>query len=117
MLSIPQKTFAKIKKMLLRQQKEIEQEIRSVEKEDPIKEEQLAQSSEPGTESWLADVHGRAVAIGQNLQHLLVKTRQSLLNLKTGKYGHCEVCGKHIEVKRLEVMPTATRCLSCSKKK
>ncbi len=117
MLNLPQKTFNKIKNILMRQQKQLQEEIKTIDKDDPVKSDNLAETSEPGTESWLADVHGKAVALKQNLDNLLKNTRESLMNLRSGKYGHCEKCGKHIEVKRLEAMPTATLCLSCSKKK
>lgn len=117
MLNLPQKTFNKIKNTLLRQEKEIEQEIKSIEKDDPLNSDSLAESSEPGTDSWLADMHGRTLAIKDNLVQILGKTKKALMNIRSGKYGKCENCGKPIEVARLEAMPTATLCLSCSKKK
>lgn len=117
MLNLPLETFNKIKRVLLRQQRQIEQNLQSIEKGDPVKGDGLAESSEPGTDSWIADVHGKAEALKTNLSQLLLKTKQSLANLRSGKYGHCEVCGKHIEPERLEAIPTATLCLSCSKKK
>lgn len=117
MLNLPQKTFHKIKNILHRQQRELLEEIKTIDKDDPIRSDGLAGSSEPGTDSWLAEVHGKALAFKQNMEGLLNKTKDALTNLKKGKYGHCEVCGKHIEVERLEAIPTATLCLSCSKKK
>lgn len=116
MLNLPQKTFEKIKKVLQRQEKEIERELKSIEKDDPVKGDGLPESSEPGTDSWIADVHGRAQVLGNNLQQLLVKTKNSLANLRSGKYGKCENCGKQIEPERLEAIPTATLCLNCSKR-
>lgn len=117
MLNLPQKTFEKIKQVLQRQEKEIEKELKSIETDDPVKGDGLAESSEPGTDSWMADVHGRAQVLGQNLQSLLVRTKDALANLRSGKYGKCENCGKQIEPERLEAIPTATLCLLCSKKK
>lgn len=117
MLNLPQETFSKIKRILLRQQKEIENNIKSLEKGDPVNGESLAESSEPGTDSWMAEVHGRSMALKQNLLGLLSKTKQSLANLRSGSYGKCDNCGKPIEPERLEAIPTATLCLSCSKKK
>ncbi len=116
MLNLPRTTFKKIKQTLLRQQKEIEQEIKSIEKDDPLNGDSLAESSEPGTDSWLADMHSRTLAIKNNLTQILGKTKKAIMNMNSGKYGKCENCGKPIEVKRLEAMPTATLCLSCSKK-
>lgn len=115
MLNLHRKTN-QIKRILLRQQKEIESEIKSIEKDDPLTSgDSLAESSEPGTDSWLAEVHGKTLALKQNLFQLLSKTKNSLANLRSGKYGRCERCGKQIEKDRLLAMPTATLCLACSK--
>ncbi len=116
MLNLPQETFRKIKRLLQRQEREIEKNLKSIEKDDPVKGDGLAESSEPGTDSWMADVHGRAEAIKGNLQTLLARTKNSLASLRSGKYGKCENCGRQIEPQRLEAMPTATLCLSCSRK-
>lgn len=106
----------KIRRILLRQQKTVEEEIKSLKKDDPLMNGSAAESSEPGTDSWLADTHSRVVALSQNLQDMLAKTKRSIMALKSGKYGKCENCGRQIEEKRLEAMPTATLCISCSKK-
>ncbi len=109
-------TVKKIMNSLLSQQKKVEEEIKSIEKDDPVNSLDLAESTEPGTDSWMADTHGRVVAVKQNLQLMLTRIRKALVNLKTGKYGVCENCGKKIEAERLTAMPTAIYCISCSKK-
>ncbi|MBI2011754.1 TraR/DksA C4-type zinc finger protein [Candidatus Daviesbacteria bacterium] len=106
--------FNLIKNKLLRQQKKVEEDLKSL--KDPVMTDGLAESSEPGTESWMADVHNQAVALKSTLQDLLEKIKKSLIYLKSGKYGKCERCGKAIEAQRLEAVPIATLCLSCSKK-
>ena len=111
-------TINKIKNILLRQQKKVEQNIKALENEDPVLSDNAsAESSEPGTDSWLADTHSRVVAIRQGLMDMLDNTKKALYNLKNGKYGKCENCGNPIEAERLKAMPTATLCISCSKKK
>lgn len=107
----------KIKNMLLKQQKIVEQDLKELEDDDPVLvNDGLAESSEPGTDSWLADTHSRVVAIKKSLVVMLNNTRKALANLKLGKYGRCEVCGKQIEPERLEALPTATLCIADSKK-
>lgn len=107
----------KIKNNLLNKQKKVEQDIKSIEEDDPVNlSGALAESSEPGTDSWMADVHSRAAAAKKSLLDLLNKTKKALNNIKSGKYGKCEKCGKLIEPKRLKAMPTATLCMVCSKK-
>lgn len=116
MLNFPSKTINYIKSLLLRQQKEIEKNLTEVEKDDPVKGESLAESSEPGTDSYIADSHTRTVALAQQLKKANTSIKIALLKITKGTYGKCEKCGKRIEVGRLLAMPTATYCLSCSKK-
>lgn len=109
-------TFEKIKKLLVKQQKKVEKDLKALEQDDPVLNSGPAESSEPGTDSWLADVHSRVVAVKISLQDMLLNTRKALEKMRSGKYGKCENCGKMIESERLEAMPTATLCISCSKK-
>jgi DnaK suppressor protein len=107
----------KFKEILMRQQEKVEAELKDLEKDDPVLSDNAsAESSEPGTDSWLADTHSRVVAVRQNLLNMLANTKKALLNLKTGKYGTCEVCGNPIEPERLKAMPTATLCIADSRK-
>lgn len=105
----------KIKESLLKQQKKVEEEIKQLDADDPVNSD-VAESSEPGTDSWIADTHTRTVAVKQTLKDLLTKIKHTLKTLASGKYGKCENCGMKIEAKRLEIMPTATVCIACSKK-
>ncbi len=38
---------------------------------------------------------------------------EALQRLETGSYGLCEVCGQHIEPRRLEIMPETPLCRGC----
>lgn len=111
-----QKNSDKIEKSLLKQQKEVEAEIKSLEQDDPVNSLGMAESSEPGTDSWVADTHGRVMAMKENLKNLLGRIKAQLAALKSGKYGKCTSCGKPIETQRLAAMPTANLCITCSKK-
>jgi len=44
---------------------------------------------------------------------LISKINESIATLDSGDYGHCEICGIEIGVKRLEARPTATLCIDC----
>lgn len=106
----------KIKEKLLKKQQTVEQEIKNLEAEDPVLSDQTPESSEPGTDSWLADVHSRSEAAKLSLEDMLKKTKKALSKLNKGKYGKCEKCGKDIEDSRLELMPEALLCITCSNK-
>ncbi len=116
MLNFPTKTLNLIKQTLLRQQKVVQENIQEIELEDPTRDEGLAESSEPGTDSYLADSHTKTVAIEEQLKKTNTSIKIALTKITNGSYGKCEKCGKAIELKRLLAMPTAAYCLACSQK-
>src|SRR5207253_1775886 len=60
-----------------RQQKEVEKDLRKIEEDDPAKPTVLAESSEPGTDSYIADTHTRIMALGEQLK----RTNQNIKKL------------------------------------
>ena len=44
---------------------------------------------------------------------LIKKIESSLSDLESGDYGYCEDCGAEIGLRRLEVRPTAVKCIDC----
>lgn len=116
MLQLPRNTLKKIKKVLLLQQRQIESQLKEIETDDPLALDAPAEASESGTESWQAEVHSRLASLKSDLMDFSIKIKNSIIKLNKGTYGKCEKCGKPIEKARLEAMPTATLCLSCSKK-
>lgn len=116
MLDFPSKTIDYIKKKLLKEQREVEKNLKEVEEDDPAKSDGLVEASEPGTDSYIADVHTKTLILGGQLKKTSKSIQKALLKIKKGSYGKCEKCGKQIEVGRLMAMPIAQYCLSCSKK-
>lgn len=116
MLNFPAKTINYIKSLLIRQQKEVEKNLKEVEETDPAKSDALAESSEPGTDSYIADIHTKTVVLGTQLKKVNSSITEALSKIRKGTYGKCEKCGRQIEIGRLLAMPTAMLCLSCSKK-
>lgn len=116
MLNFPTKTINNIKRVLLRQQKEVEKNLKEVEEDDPAKGDGLVEASEPGTDSFIAESHTRTVVLGSQLKKTNTSIKTALSKIGKGTYGKCEKCGKQIELGRLLAMPTAQYCLSDSKK-
>lgn len=116
MLSFPEKTLKFIKRHLLRQQKEVDKNLKEVSGDDPAKSPALAETSEPGTDSYIADTHGKSLVLGQQLKNAKTSIKAALLKIKNGGYGKCEKCARQIEIGRMLAMPTAQYCLSCSQK-
>lgn len=59
-------------------------------------------------ELFTADVLTRGRA-----QQLIGKINTALERLTSDQYGDCENCGAEISIQRLEIQPTATRCIDC----
>ncbi|MBI2600001.1 TraR/DksA C4-type zinc finger protein [Candidatus Daviesbacteria bacterium] len=116
MLDFPTKTINYIKNNLLRQQKEVEKNLKEVGDDDPATTQVLAESSEPGTDSYIADSHTKTIVLEEQLKKTNNSIKAALQRIKQGTYGTCESCGHKIEVGRLLIMPTASLCISCSKK-
>ena len=116
MLGFPTKTINYIKNLLIHQQKQVEKNLKGVEKDDPVNDGALVESSEPGTDSYIADTHTKILILEKQLKDTKTSISQALSKIKNGTYGKCEKCGKRIEIARLLAMPTAKLCLACSKK-
>jgi DnaK suppressor protein len=93
-------------------------------------------------EGQLADLLARAEALEDDLRHPLAAdseeqaidladdevlagtdavlrreigdVREALVRIERDEYGVCVSCGEDIAPRRLEVMPTATRCIKCA---
>ena len=116
MLNFPLKTVEYLKALVNRQQKEVEKNLKEVKKDDPAMNQILAETSEPGIDSYIADTHTKTLVLEQQLKKTNTSIKEALLKIRKGAYGKCEKCGKQIEIGRLMVMPTAQYCLNCSKK-
>lgn len=116
MLSFPKKTLDLLKKYLLREKAEVDKSLKEIEEDDPANTPVLAESSEPGTDSYIADIHTKTLVLGQRLKDTKNSIITALSKIKKGTYGKCDNCGKPIEVGRLLAMPMAQYCLSCSQK-
>ncbi len=116
MSNFPKNTLDFIQRHLLRQQKEVEKNLKGVSEDDPAKSPALAESSEPGTDSYIADTHTKTVILEQHLKDAKTGIITALAKIKKGTYGKCEKCAKKIEVGRLLAMPTAQYCIACSSK-
>ncbi len=47
-------------------------------------------------------------------QHQLQQIEGALRRIASSDYGDCFICGRAIDVRRLEVNPTYTRCAECA---
>ena len=59
----------------------------------------------------------KELSIERNSIDLLHKVERALERVDDGSYGVCESCGSEIPIARLEVLPYATMCVTCSAKR
>jgi len=61
--------------------------------------------------------HAQVSAMQIQVDRKLIQLKKALSQIKIGKYGICEKCHRMIDTDRLMVMPEATLCAQCAKKK
>lgn len=117
-MAFPNNLITTIGSYLEREKKRAEKRLDDVSREDPFANtDRLIDNAASDTEAKGEEGHDRIEAIKHELSNYLHRVEQALSNIKKGKYGVCERCGKPIEAKRLEVMPTAVFCMSCEREK
>ncbi len=106
------------KKQLHLESRKLEAQEDRLTKEDPLFEPGRTESNpELATEAEEEIGHRRFAAAREAVVGRLEQVKRALLQVKKGKYGKCEVCGKPIDPARLKVDPSATLCLRCQQKK
>lgn len=101
----------KISKTVELQRDAILAKIWRLKRDDPFASTDRSLIVEPGTDAGVLFGHEQAVVLEQRLKSDLAEIEAALKKIKKGTYGRCEKCGKPIEVKRLEVKPSAIYCL------
>lgn len=108
----------KIREILSRKKKELEQRILQLTKEDPFQDkERLVDNASSDTEAREEIGHERVEALKQELFSNINRIKEALGILKSGKYGKCVKCGRRIDKERLKIFPEATFCVECEHKK
>ncbi len=57
--------------------------------------------------------HLRAQEPARRRQRQLGKIAGAFRRIEAGEYGNCFICGEEIDMQRLSVDPTNTRCIKC----
>jgi len=103
-----------LRAMLEAKRSEVLQEIKRA-REDSVKSDRVS-FPEVGDLVSASVEKERAFEYGEIGVNALREIDTALTKLKQGTYGICEVCGKPIGVKRLQVMPSARLCIKCKSK-
>jgi DnaK suppressor protein len=55
-------------------------------------------------------------ALDEQERREMAEIQAALARLEAGTYGVCEACGEALSAARLEVLPTARRCVRCQER-
>lgn len=83
----------------------------AAERVDALDAEYQALLADPGVIQEDRDTH-RALLTGA--RETLATCRAALEHLDEGEYGRCERCGEQIPAERLDAVPDALTCVTCS---
>ncbi|MCK5263379.1 MAG: TraR/DksA family transcriptional regulator [Gammaproteobacteria bacterium] len=103
--------------------KRIKEELLRLRAEFQEMEETLKETSEPveldqtrvGRLSRMDAMQSQQMAletVRRRKEHL-VKIEGALRRIESDDYGYCFVCGEEIDIRRLLVDPSSTRCMEC----
>jgi RNA polymerase-binding protein DksA len=113
------KDMERFKKLLLEKRVEVEERIehwREVALESNYKE---TTGDHSGYTSHMADQgtdameREKAFLFLSREEKYLQQINQAMQLIELGEYGICRVCGKEIDIKRMEVVPTTRICVPC----
>lgn len=86
--------------------------------EDPFKNTaRVLDNASPDADAEEQFGHARVSAIKDELNKKSAQIKKALKKIKKGTYGTCEDCGNLIDTDRLSVVPEATLCIKCEKKR
>lgn len=117
-VKFPMNILKPIGDFLLAEVKRLEKRKKELVKADPFTDTaRVIDNASPDTDAEEQFGHQKVVALQGQTDRRLIQIKKALARLKIGKYGICESCGKMIDTDRLMVMPEATLCADCAKKK
>ncbi len=118
MVAFPAKLVEPIGRVLRREDKKLEIRKQEISQSDPFKDvRRLSDNAAPDADAEEQFGHERAKAMREQVEKKQIQIRKALSRIKIGKYGICEKCNQMIDTDRLMIMPEATICIKCEKKK
>ncbi len=112
MANLTDKQLQKLKKQMVERQRLLVGEVND-QRSQAADDDAIGGVGDAGDESvarMATDLHLQEA--GRDLEELR-DIEAALQRIADGSYGDCEQCGTEIGYPRLEVQPTATRCIQC----
>ena len=117
-LTLPFKVLRPVANFLSQEIKRLERRKEAIAVEDPFNDtRRVSDNAASDTEVAEQTGHERAKALERQANRKIIQLKKALSRIKIGRYGNCEKCGRFIDTDRLVIMPEATLCVKCEKKK
>ncbi len=118
MQSFPSELLNELRLHLESEKRKLVRQMSELSAQDPFSDpdrvnDNAASDSEASEESS----HDRFAALLDALKAKVSDIDSALTRIDSGTYGFCSNCGEMIDTDRLAILPTATLCLSCERKK
>lgn len=111
---ISRQAISRLKQKLLDRKAYLADEIRSrMEEAGSTGDDRLTDLMDQATDAFEDEM---AMSLATQERDELVAIGEALNQMAEGTYGVCTACGKAIGVKRLEVIPFSTMCITCKRK-
>jgi RNA polymerase-binding protein DksA len=104
-------------KLKMRLEAEKERLLTELSQNNFVDRKNLGYSTHMADDATEAFEQTKDLALRQNLERLLERVEDALVQFEAGTYGLCEQCGKEIDPARLKALPYATLCLSCQQRR
>ena len=117
-IQFPMKLIQPIGAFLSREAKRLEGRKKRLSQQDPFSDtSRINDNAASDMDAREQSGHARVAAMQKHVDRKLIQIKKALTMIKLGKYGTCEKCGQMIDTDRLTIMPEATICIKCEKKK
>lgn len=114
----PSDILRDIRNHLQKERARIAERIGQLSQQDPFSDpDRTNDNAASDLEASEESSHDRFSAMVDELKEKLLSIDGALGRIKNGTYGFCTNCGDMIDTDRLAVLPTATLCLACEKRK
>lgn len=117
-LKYPQEVVEPVKKYLGDKLSDLESKKKRLAEADPFTDKsRLDDNAAIDTDAAEQFGHMQVSALKRAYDRMIIQVRKALSQIKIGKYGLCERCGKFIDTDRLVILPETTLCINCEKKR
>lgn len=116
-VNYPKEVLQPVKQHLLTRLLGLQRRKKDLDAEDPFKDTNRLEDNALDADAAEKVGHMQASAMKAAVDRSIIQIRKALAQIKIGKYGVCERCGKMIDTDRLMILPETTLCVECEKKR